>query len=133
MEYNPGHGATENCTMEWDVLFDEEFDEWLGTLDMELQDEIWTYIELLRRVGPNLGRPRVDTVKGSEFPNMKELRIQHRRNPWRILFAFDPRRNAILLVGGNKRGDKRWYHENIPIADRRFRRHLDNLEQDEEG
>jgi hypothetical protein len=119
--------------MEWEVLFDQEFDEWLGALDVELQDEIWTYIELLRRVGPNLGRPRVDTVKGSDFRNMKELRIQHRGDPWRILFAFDPRRNAILLVGGNKRGDRRWYQENIPVADRRFRRHLESLEQDEGG
>jgi hypothetical protein len=118
--------------MEWDVLFDEEFDEWLGALDEGLQDEIWIYIELLRRFGPNLGRPRVDTVKGSEFSNMKELRIQHQGNPWRILFAFDPRRSAIALVGGNKRGNRRWYQENLPIADRRFRRHLDSLEPDEE-
>ena len=51
--------------MEWDILFDEQFDEWFGTLEVELQDEIWAYVELLRRRGPNLGRPRVDTVKGS--------------------------------------------------------------------
>jgi hypothetical protein len=62
---------------------------------------------------------------------MKELRVQFRSDPWRILFAFDPNRAAILLVGGNKRGDKRWYRTHLPIADERFRRHLDRLERDE--
>jgi hypothetical protein len=60
---------------------------------------------------------------------MKELRVQFRGDPWRILFAFDLRRTAILLVGGNERGDKRWYKKHIPIADERFRRHLKRLEQ----
>jgi hypothetical protein len=60
---------------------------------------------------------------------MKELRVQFRGEPWRILFAFDPDRAAILLVGGNKRGDKRWYKKHLPIADARFRRHLERLEQ----
>jgi hypothetical protein len=106
---------------------------WLESLEVGLQDEIWAAIELLRQLGPNLHRPRVDTIKKSKFPNMKELRIQFQGDPWRILFAFDPRRNAILLVGGNKRGDKRWYDDNIPIADRRFRRHLDRLEQEQGG
>jgi hypothetical protein len=68
----------------------------------------------------------VDTVKGSRFTNMKELRVQVGGDPWRILFAFDPQRSAILLVGGNKRGDKRWYKTFIPIADERFERHLIN-------
>ncbi len=119
--------------MEWDVFLDEELDAWLDTLEEGLQDEIEAAIVLLRQFGPNLHRPRVDTIKGSSFPNMKELRIQYQGDPWRILFAFDPSRNAILLVGGNKRGDKRWYDENIPIADRRFRRHLDRLKKDQEG
>ncbi len=119
--------------MEWDVLFDEQFDEWLAALELGLQNEIWAYVELLRRLGPNLSRPRVDTVKGSAFSNMKELRIQYQGDPWRILFAFDPRRNAILLVGGNKRGKKKWYEKHIRIADERFRRHLRRLKQDEEG
>ena len=87
---------------------------------------------MLKPFGPNLGRPRVDTVKGSVFTNMKELRVQYEGEPWRILFAVDPRRSAILLVGGNKGGDRRWYEEQVRIADRRFRRHLDSLEPDEE-
>jgi len=117
--------------MEWDVLLDEEFDSWLETLEEGLQDEISAAIEILSRLGPNLHRPRVDTVKGSSFPNMKEFRIQYQGNPWRILFAFDPRRNAILLVGGNKRGKKRWYDEHILIADKRFRRHLERLKSEQ--
>jgi hypothetical protein len=64
---------------------------------------------------------------------MKELRIQYQGNPWRILFAFDPRRAAILLVGGNKRGKKRWYRDHIALADERFRRHLERLAKEEEG
>ena len=121
------HVVTRDAGMEWDVLFDEEFDAWLQHCDQALQDEIWAHIGVLRRFGPNLGRPDVDTVKGSAFSNMKELRIQYQGNPWRILFAFDRRRNAILLVGGNKRGNKRWYQEHIRIADQRFRRHQENL------
>jgi hypothetical protein len=86
---------------------------------------------LLRRRAPNLGRPRVDSVKGSRFSNMKELRVQYHGDPWRILFALDPRRQAILLVGGNKRGQKRWYKDHIRVADERFRRHLESLEPEE--
>jgi hypothetical protein len=118
--------------MEWEVLFDVEFNDWFEALEQGLQDEIWVHIELLQQLGPNLGRPRVDTVKSSAYPNMKELRIQYRGDPWRILFAFDPGRNAILLVGGNKRGNKKWYVEQIRIADRRFGRHLERLRQEEE-
>jgi hypothetical protein len=113
--------------MEWDVQLDPEFAEWLGGLEAELRREILARAELLRERGPQLGRPYVDTIEGSEFPNMKELRVQFRGDPWRILFAFDPERAAILRVGGNKRGDKRWYKAHIPIADARFQRHLEGL------
>lgn len=70
--------------------------------------------------------------KRSALSNMKGLRISYQGEPWRILFAFDPERSAILLVGGNKGGDKRWYQEQVPIADRRFRQHLDSLEREGE-
>jgi hypothetical protein len=121
--------------MEWVVLFDEEFAGWLDTLDAGLRTRIAGHVELLERFGPNLGRPRVDSVKGSAFSNMRELRVQYEGEPWRILFAFDPKRNAILLVGGNKTGDKHWYEEQIEIADTRYRRHLKSLkkEKDEKG
>lgn len=108
----------------WEVLFDENYLEEFRALDLTVQEAILIKVALLREQGPNLGRPSVDTVEGSTFSNMKELRVQHKRQPWRILFAFDPARRAILLVGGDKSGDKRWYRRFIPIADARFRRHL---------
>lgn len=116
--------------MAWVVRFDEELAAWFEDQEEGLQDEILTQVEVLRELGPNLGRPRVDTVKGSAYRNLKELRVQYRGEPWRILFAFDPRRAAILLVGGNKVGDDRWYGRNIPIAERRYRRHLEALERE---
>ena len=115
--------------MEWDVQFDDDFVVWFEALKEELQNEIIALANLLRQHGPQLGRPYVDTIADSAFTNMKELRVQFRGDPWRILFAFDPNRAAILLVGGNKRGDKRWYKKNLPIADERFRRHLQRLQQ----
>ena len=117
--------------MEWDVRFDADCAVWFAGLAEALQDEILAHVALLRQRGPQLGRPYVDTVEASAFSNMKELRIQFRGEPWRILFAFDPARAAILLVGGNKQGDKRWYKKHISIADERFRRHLERLQQDQ--
>jgi hypothetical protein len=113
--------------MEWDVELDGDFAEWLAGLEVEVRNEIIAHANLLRERGPQLGRPYVDTLEDSEFANMKELRVQFRGDPWRILFAFDSRRVAILLVGGNKRGDKRWYKKHLPIADERFRRHVQRL------
>jgi hypothetical protein len=94
-----------------------------------LQDEVLAIVKVLAESGPKLGRPRVDTLKGSAFNNMKELRIQYQGEPWRILFAFDPLRQAILLIGGNKSGNKRWYKENISLADQRYEQYLETLEE----
>jgi hypothetical protein len=85
--------------MEWDVQLDEDFAAWLDGLPDELRTEILAHAALLGARGPHLGRPYVDTLKGSAYTNMKELRVQFRGDPWRILFAFDPGRSAILLVG----------------------------------
>lgn len=115
--------------MDWDVQFDAAFMVWFADLSETLQDEILAHVALLRERGPQLGRPYVDTVEGSAYTNMKELRVQFRGDPWRILFAFDPTRTAILLVGGSKRGDKRWYKKHLPIADERFKQHLRRMEQ----
>ncbi len=116
--------------MEWDILADEAFLQWLGEQANGLRTEVAVHVGLLKQYGPMLGRPRVDTVKGSKFVNMKELRIQWKGEPWRILFAFDPKRRSILLVGGNKQGDKRGYDKHIPIADARFKKHLKTMEKD---
>lgn len=115
--------------MAWDVRLDAEFSEWLERADEGLRDEVLSLASFLAERGPRLGRPYVDTVEGSAFTNMKELRVQYLGDPYRVLFAFDPQRSAILLVGGNKRGDKRWYKRMIPIADERFRRHLESLDR----
>ena len=117
--------------VDWEVVVDNEFAVWLDELDADVRNEILAHAALLRERGPLLSRPYVDTLQGSAFPNMKELRVQFRGDPWRILFVFDSKRAAVLLVGGNKRGDRRWYKTQIPIADERFRRHLKRLKDKE--
>lgn len=119
-----------NRSMEWNVIFDPDFRVWFYQQEQGLQDEAFAVIKILEEFGPQLGRPRVDTIKASNFNNMKELRIQFQGEPWRILFAFDPKRQAILLVGGNKTGKKRWYKENVPIADQRYTQYLEILEEE---
>jgi hypothetical protein len=116
--------------MSWAVDFDDEFAAWLNEQTERIQNAIFARAAVLRDIGPALGRPHVDTLEGSAYPNMKELRVQIGGNPWRIFFAFDPRRSAILLVGGNKVGDERFYDVNIPIADQRYARHLARLEEE---
>lgn len=107
--------------MSWRVETTTEFDEWFATLSEQEEDQVVSAIAALEIEGPNLGRPLVDTVKGSKHPNMKELR----RRSFRILFAFDPERVAVLLIGGNKEGQwSRWYKRAIKQADRLFDEHL---------
>jgi hypothetical protein len=115
--------------MEWNVIFDPDFKIWFYEQEQGLQDEAFAVIRILAESWPTLGRPQVDTLKGSVFKNMKELRIQYQGEPWRILFAFDPQRQAVLLFGGNKAGSKRWYKENLPIAERRYEQYLETLEE----
>ena len=95
----------------------------------EVQDELLAQAKLLETFGPQLGRPRVDTLKGSRYPNMKELRFEAMDGVWRVAFAFDPNRQAILLVAGDKSGasEKRFYKQLIARADARFTAHLARL------
>jgi hypothetical protein len=106
----------------------DEFAEWWSGLEEPLQDTIAAHIGLLEAYGPQLGRPYADTLYDSALSNLKELRVQHQGKPYRILFAFDPLREALLLVGGNKEGDRRWYRKMIPLAEAIFKRHLADLE-----
>ncbi len=115
--------------MNWTIIFHQAFKEWLYEQPEAVQDSILANIGLLKIAGPSLGRPHVDTVQGSRYANLKELRVQHRGQPWRILFAFDPQRQAVILLGGNKTGDQRWYQKNIPIAEKRLAEHLKLLEE----
>lgn len=112
--------------MIWTVLFHQAFGAEFKTLTIALQDELLAHALLLREFGPNLGRPTVDTLKGSKHANMKELRFGWEGQVWRLAFAFDPHRQAILLVGGDKGGadQKRFYKRLIAIADERFDEHL---------
>jgi hypothetical protein len=82
-------------------------------------------------MGPNLPRPHSDTVKGSRFSNMKELRTQHAGKPYRTLYAFDPQGTAILLIGGNKTGKTKGYQTFVPLADDLFEKHLKELDKNE--
>jgi hypothetical protein len=118
--------------MEWSVGLHDDFDLEFGELPETVQDEILALMGLLRQFGPVLGRPRVDTLNGSRHANMKELRFDAADGVWRVAFAFDPRRQAILLVGGDKSGssEKRFYKQLIKKADARFGAHVERLEEE---
>ncbi|AUB83515.1 type II toxin-antitoxin system RelE/ParE family toxin [Candidatus Thiodictyon syntrophicum] len=116
--------------MNWGVLLDPAFEpEFLG-LPQSVQDELLANAKLLEIFGPHLGRPRVDTLKGSRHANMKELRFDADDGVWRVAFAFDPERQAILLVAGDKSGvgERRFYRGLIAKADERFSAHLASLQ-----
>ena len=114
----------------WTIIYRSPYRAWFGKCGEELQNEILAHLEVLKTVGPNLGRPRVDHIKGSAHQNMKELRVQFKGDPVRILFAFDPDRRAVLLLGGTKTGDDRWYRKHVPLADQDFTLHLQEMQQE---
>jgi hypothetical protein len=114
----------------WRVEITDEFETWFDTLETSEQQSLVASVELLESRGPSLGRPHADTVKGSKHPNMKELRTQSCGAPLRTFFAFDPRRAAILLIGGDKTGDGRFYDRMIPIADELFDEYLAELRKE---
>jgi hypothetical protein len=104
----------------WEVLYTDEFGAWFETRTEDQQDSVIARVDLLEAEGPALGRPTVDTIAGSRHPNMKELRVS-KGGAIRILFAFDPQRQAVLLIGGDKRGQwQAWYEKAIPLADDLF-------------
>jgi hypothetical protein len=114
----------------WNVEYTDEFAEWFETLTEREQDAVDRCVQLLAQLGPGLGRPYVDTIKGSKHKHMKELRAQAGGHPLRSFFAFDPRRTAILLIGGDKTGDKRFYDRMIPIAEALYDRYVDELREE---
>ncbi|GAJ29662.1 hypothetical protein AA0498_0286 [Acidomonas methanolica] len=116
--------------MEWTVAFGDEFDAEFEDLPAPVQDELLASARLLATFGPQLGRPHADTLNDSSFANMKELRFDADDGVWRVAFAFDLERKAILLVAGDKSGgsEKRFYKTLIAKADKRFQGHLDRLE-----
>jgi hypothetical protein len=119
----------------WAVDLHNDFVPEYYRLPEEVQDELLAHISVLGEFGPQLGRPRVDTLNGSRHANMKELRFNATDGVWRFAFAFDPHRQAIILCGGDKSGgsEKRFYRQLIEKADARFEAHLAGIKTRESG
>jgi hypothetical protein len=113
--------------MSWEVVTSEQFNAWFGSLTEAERRSVIRNIELLRQFGPQLPDRYSRRIIQSRHSHMRELRIQHAGNPYRALYAFDPRRTAVLLVGGDKTGDDRWYEKNVPVADRLYDEWLKKL------
>ncbi len=116
--------------MTWDVRLEQEFEPEFDNLPIAVQDILLAKATLLAEFGPELGRPLVDTLQGSEYANLKELRFQASDGVWRLAFAFDPLRCAVLLVSKDKSGvsQTRFYKQLIKTAERRFTNHLNRIE-----
>ena len=117
----------------WEIELLPEFAEWWQELPVDAREAIGHDLDLLASRGPFLGRPYADTIHGSRFPNMKELRTMHLGRQYRSFVAFDPRRRAIVLVGGDKSGDARFYDRMIARADALFAEHLHRLGREGDG
>ena len=113
--------------MAYEVEFTNEFEGWWNGLTVSKQRSIAFSVGLLEEFGINLKRPHADAIHGSKFVNMRELRCQHEGRPYRVLFAFDPRRTAMLPIGGDKTGRPDWYEEFVPKADRIYAQHLKEI------
>ena len=116
--------------MAWEVEFTDEFYDWWISLSEGEQDAVAERVKMLEKVGPALPFPYSSGLSQSRHARMRELRIQYRGDPYRVLYAIDPRRTAILLLGGGKTGNDRWYQQNIPKADALYDEHLKALEKE---
>ena len=116
--------------MPCEVEYTDEFEEWWNTLNEAEQGSVDAYVKMLEEFAFALGFPYSSDIKNSRHSQMRELRAQHKGRPYRVLYAFDPRRMAILLVGGDKTGNNRWYEELVPIADELYAKHLEMLEKE---
>ncbi len=116
--------------MNRDVEYTNEFGAWWTDLMEAEQEDVAAVVELLMEQGPRLSFPHSSGVQGSRHGHMRELRIQSGGKPIRVLYAFDPRRSAILLIGGDKSGNSRFYLRFVPIADELYDKHLDELRRD---
>jgi hypothetical protein len=116
--------------MPWNVEYTDEFGAWYGELPEEMQDAVDHSVGLLEARGPQLPFPHSSAIEGSRHGHMRELRVQSGGHPIRIFYAFDPRRSAILLIGGDKTGVGRFYETMIPIADRLYDEYLEELKKE---
>lgn len=110
--------------MTFEVEYTDEFGEWWDGLSLAEQEDVSAVVLLLEMRGPQLRFPYTSAIVTSRHSHMRELRVQHGGRPYRILYAFDPRRNTILLIGGEKTGNDRWYDEFVPVADDLYDEHL---------
>lgn len=115
---------------EWDIEFTDEFGRWWDVLSEGEQESVRAVVNLLKEHGPSLKYPFSSGVVSSRHTHMRELRIQLQGRPLRTLYAFDPVRVAILLIGGDKTGDQRWYETQVPVADRLYDDHLAELKKE---
>ena len=113
--------------MEWNIEYTDEFGDWWRTLEETEEVDVTAVVELLGERGPQLEFPYSSGVQGSEHDHMRELRIQSSGRPLRVFYAFDPRRTAILLIGGDKTGNDRFYDQFLPVIDRLYDVYLDEL------
>jgi len=111
----------------WDIEVTDQFVAWWDSLSIEEQEDVAVAVVQLEESGPTLPFPFSSGVEGSRHSHMRELRIQHAGRPYRVLYAFDPRRVAVLLIGGEKTGDDRWYQRIVPVADRLYDEHLEEI------
>jgi len=116
--------------LEWEVEYTDEFERWWESLTEAEQEDVSAVVELLEAKGPQLPFPYSSGINRSKHSHMRELRIQHHGRPYRVLYAFDPRRMAILLIGGDKTGKDEWYDENVPIADKLYDEHIKELKKE---
>jgi hypothetical protein len=116
--------------MSWHVEYTNEFGEWWATLTEGEQEDVTAMAELLMEHGPELPFPYSSGIEGSRYPHMRELRVQSGGKPLRVFYAFDPTRTAILLIGGNKTGNDRFYKKMIPLADRLYDEHIEELRKE---
>src|ERR1019366_7910209 len=116
--------------MRWDLEYTDEFGAWFDGLSGAEQDAVALKVQLLDAVGVALDYPHSSSVRGSRHGNLRELRIQHGGEPYRVLYAFDPQRTGVLLIGGSKVGNDRWYERMVPIADRLYHEHLAHLKRE---
>jgi hypothetical protein len=117
----------------WQVEYTEEFEGWWNGLTEEEQVAVDVKVRLLEEKGPSLQHPHSSGIKSSKHQHMRELIVQCHGEPFRVLYAFDPRRTAVLLIGGNKTGDNRWYEVFVPVADRLYEQHLAALKKEAKG
>jgi len=118
------------CLVTWDVEYTDEFHAWWTDLSEGQRESMFAAVRLLEQQGPSLPFPRSSGVVTSRHANMRELRVPHRGRPLRTFYAFDPRRCAILLIGGDKTGDDRFYERMVPIADSLYDEHLSAIRRE---